>query len=221
MIPGVDLIEFIKIVGIIGVLFVIFAETGLMIGFFLPGDSLLFTTGFLVATGVLSININLIAPLIFLAAVIGNSTGYMFGRRLGPRVFKKPDARIFKQEYVRKAQAFYDKNGGKTIILAQFIPIIRTFAPVVAGVSRMDYRKFILFNIIGATFWAAGVTYAGFFLGKVFEDMGIEVDQVLLPIVALIIFLSILPPIVHVLKDEKNRKSLWALVKKQFRFFRK
>ena len=221
MIPGVDLIEFIKIVGIIGVLFVIFAETGLMIGFFLPGDSLLFTTGFLVASGILSININVLAPLIFLAAVIGNTTGYMFGRRLGPKVFKKPDARIFKQEYVQKAQAFYDKNGGKTIIMAQFIPIIRTFAPVVAGVSKMDYRRFLVFNIIGATFWAAGVTYAGFFLGKMFEEIGMEIDQVLLPIVALIILLSITPPLIHVLKDKKNRESLWALIKKQFRFFKK
>lgn len=221
MIPGVDLIEFIKIVGIIGVLFVIFAETGLMIGFFLPGDSLLFTTGFLVASGVLSININVIAPLLFLAAVIGNTTGYMFGRRLGPKIFKKPDARIFKQEYVQKAQAFYDKNGGKTIIMAQFIPIIRTFAPVVAGVSKMDYRRFLAFNVIGATFWAAGVTYAGFFLGKMFEEMGMEIDQVLLPIVALIILLSITPPLIHVLKDKDNRRSLWALVKKQFRFFKK
>jgi len=215
------LIEFIKIVGTIGVLFVIFAETGLMIGFFLPGDSLLFTTGFLVASGVLNININLIALLIFLAAVLGNTTGYMFGRRLGPKVFKKPDARVFKQEYVQKAQAFYDKNGGKTIIMAQFIPIIRTFAPIVAGVSKMDYRKFILFNIIGATFWAAGVTYAGFFLGKMFENMGISIDQVLLPIVALIILLSITPPLFHVLKDKNNRKSLWALIKKQFRFSKK
>jgi len=221
MIPGIDLIEFIKIVGTIGVLFVIFAETGLMIGFFLPGDSLLFTTGFLVASGVLNININLIALLIFLAAVLGNTTGYMFGRRLGPKVFKKPDARVFKQEYVQKAQAFYDKNGGKTIIMAQFIPIIRTFAPIVAGVSKMDYRKFILFNIIGATFWAAGVTYAGFFLGKMFENMGISIDQVLLPIVALIILLSITPPLFHVLKDKNNRKSLWALIKKQFRFSKK
>lgn len=215
------MIEFIKIVGTIGVLFVIFAETGLMIGFFLPGDSLLFTTGFLVASGVLNININLIALLIFLAAVLGNTTGYMFGRRLGPKVFKKPDARVFKQEYVQKAQAFYDKNGGKTIIMAQFIPIIRTFAPIVAGVSKMDYRKFILFNIIGATFWAAGVTYAGFFLGKMFENMGISIDQVLLPIVALIILLSITPPLFHVLKDKNNRKSLWALIKKQFRFSKK
>lgn len=221
MIPGIDLIEFIKAVSIIGVIFVIFAETGLMIGFFLPGDSLLFTTGFLIYSGVLNYDINIVVPFIFLAAVVGNSTGYFFGRRIGPRIFHKPDARIFKQEYVKRAQDFYDKNGGKTIILAQFIPIIRTFAPLVAGVGRMDYRKFFMFNIIGATFWAGGVTYAGYFLGRVFEDMGLNIDQVLLPIVALIIFLSILPPITHILKDEKNRKSLWALAKRQFRFFKK
>lgn len=219
MIPGIDLVEFIKAASIIGVCFVIFAETGLMIGFFLPGDSLLFTTGFLIYSGVLDVNINFVVPFIFLAAVVGNSTGYMFGRRIGPRIFKKPNARIFKQEYVQRAQDFYDRNGGKTIILAQFIPIIRTFAPLVAGVGKMDFRKFITFNILGATLWTGGVTYAGFYLGKVFEDMGLDIDQVLLPIVALIIFLSILPPITHILKDEKNRKSLWALIKRQFRFF--
>lgn len=221
MIPGIDLIEFIKAVSIIGVLFVVFAETGLMIGFFLPGDSLLFTTGFLIYSGVLSVNINFVVPFIFLAAVAGNTTGYLFGRRIGPRIFKKSNARIFKQEYVQRAQDFYDKNGGKTIILAQFIPIIRTFAPLVAGVGKMDYRKFIVFNIIGAAVWTGGVTYAGFYLGKVFEDMGLDIDQVLLPIVALIILLSILPPVVHILKDEKNRKSLWALIKRQFRFFKR
>jgi membrane-associated protein len=221
MIPGVDLIEFIKAVSIIGVLLVIFAETGLMIGFFLPGDSLLFTTGFLIYSGVLDVNINFVVPFIFLAAVIGNSTGYIFGRRIGPRIFNRPNARIFKQEYVRKAQDFYDRNGGKTVILAQFIPIIRTFAPLVAGVGKMDYRKFITFNIIGATLWTGGVTYAGFYLGKVFEDMGLDIDQVLLPIVALVILLSVLPPVMHVLKNKKNRDSLWELIKRQFRYFKR
>jgi len=221
MIPGVDLIEFIKAVSIIGVLLVIFAETGLMIGFFLPGDSLLFTTGFLIYSGVLDVNINFVVPFIFLAAVIGNSTGYIFGRRIGPRIFNRPNARIFKQEYVRKAQDFYDRNGGKTVILAQFIPIITTFAPLVAGVGKMDYRKFITFNIIGATLWTGGVTYAGFYLGKVFEDMGLDIDQVLLPIVALVILLSVLPPVMHVLKNKKNRDSLWELIKRQFRYFKR
>jgi len=221
MIPGIDLIEFIKAVSIIGVLLVIFSETGLMVGFFLPGDSLLFTTGFLIYSGVLGVNINFVVPFIFLAAVIGNTTGYTFGRRIGHKIFSRPNAKIFKQEYVKKAQDFYEKYGGKTIILAQFIPIIRTFAPLVAGVGKMDFRKFITYNIIGAILWTGGVTYAGYYLGSVFESMGLQIDQVLLPIVALIILLSITPPIYHILKDEKNRKSLWALVKRQFKFFTK
>jgi len=216
MIPGIDLIEFIKAVSIIGVILVIFSETGLMVGFFLPG-----TTGFLIYSGVLGVNINFVVPFIFLAAVIGNTTGYTFGRRIGHRIFNRPNARIFKQEYVKKAQDFYEKYGGKTIILAQFIPIIRTFAPLVAGVGKMDFRKFITYNIIGAALWTGGVTYAGYYLGSVFESMGLQIDQVLLPIVALIILLSITPPIYHILKDEKNRKSLWALMKHQFKFFTK
>jgi membrane-associated protein len=221
MIPGIDLIEFIKAVSIIGVLLVIFSETGLMIGFFLPGDSLLFTTGFLIYSGVLGVNINFVVPFIFLAAVIGNTTGYTFGRRIGHKIFNRPNAKIFKQEYVKKSQDFYEKYGGKTIILAQFIPIIRTFAPLVAGVGKMDFRKFITYNIIGAALWTGGVTYAGYYLGSVFESMGLQIDQVLLPIVALIILLSITPPIYHILKDEKNRKSLCALIKRQFKFFTK
>jgi len=221
MIPGVELIDFIKAISIIGVLLVIFAESGLLIGFFLPGDSLLFTTGFLVYNGVFDFNIHLLVVLLFLAAVSGDSVGYTFGRRVGRPLFKRKNSKLFKQEYLERAQDFYEKHGGKTIILARFIPIVRTFAPVVAGVSRMKYRTFLSYNIIGGLLWTAGLTYAGFFLGKLFEDLGMEIDQVLLPIVALIIFLSILPPLVHILKDKRNRESLWVLIKKQFRFFKR
>ncbi len=221
MIPGIELIDFIKAISIIGVLIVIFAESGLLIGFFLPGDSLLFTTGFLIYSGVLDFNIHLLIFFLFLAAVFGDSVGYTFGRRVGRPLFKRKNSRLFKQEYLEKAQDFYEKHGGKTIILARFIPIVRTFAPVVAGVSRMKYRVFLSYNIIGGLLWTAGLTYAGFFLGKLFEELGMEIDQVLLPIVALIILLSILPPLIHVMKDKKNRDSLWALIKKQFRFLKR
>jgi membrane-associated protein len=217
MIPGIDLIDFIKFASVFGVLAIVFAETGLMIGFFLPGDSMLFTAGFLTASHVLNININLLVALIFLAAVLGNSTGYTLGRRIGPQIFKKPDARFFKQEYVQRAHDFYEKNGGKTIILAQFIPIIRTFAPVMAGVAKLEFRKFVAFNIIGAVFWTAGVTYAGYFLSKWFVSMGLSIDSVLLPIVILIIVLSISPAIFHVLKDKKQRQALWSATKLQFK----
>jgi membrane-associated protein len=216
MIPGVDLIEFIKWASIIGVAAIVFAESGLLIGFFLPGDSLLFTTGFLISAGFLDINIHLAVFIVFIAAIVGDSVGYTFGHKLGPKLFKKPDARLFKQEYISKAQAFYEKHGGKTIIIARFIPIVRTFAPIVAGASQMDYRRFLSFNVIGAILWAAGVTYAGYILGGVFERAGIEIDTVLLPIIAVIILVSVLPPAIHILKEKKNRDALISASKKQF-----
>lgn len=215
MIPGVDLIEFIKWASIVGVAAVVFAESGLLIGFFLPGDSLLFTTGFLIHAGFLPVNIHLAVLIIFIAAVVGDSVGYTFGRRLGPRVFNKQDARLFKQEYIQQAQAFYEKHGGKTIIIARFVPIVRTFAPIVAGAGKMEYKRFIMFNLVGGFLWAAGVTYAGFFLGSVFESMGLEIDHVLLPIIAIIILISVLPPAIHIFKDKKNRTAFWNGTKRQ------
>lgn len=217
MIPGVDLIDFIIGASIIGIAGVIFAESGLLIGFFLPGDSLLFTTGFLIHSGLLDFNIHIAVIIIWLAAVLGDSVGYWFGRKAGPRLFKKPDARLFKQEYVQRAQKFYEKHGGKTIILARFIPIVRTFAPIVAGASHMNYRRFLTFNIIGGGLWAAGVTYAGFFLGVWFESMGWKIDHVILPIVAIIILLSVLPPAIHISKDKQTRDAFWSVTKRELR----
>lgn len=217
MIPGVDLIDFIKFVGIIGVLLVVFAESGLLIGFFLPGDSLLFTTGFLIHAGFLPFNIHIAVALIFIAAVLGDSVGYAFGRRTGPHLFKKKDARVFKQKYVAEAQKFYEKHGGKAIILARFMPIIRTFAPIVAGVGKMHYRTFLIYNAIGGLIWSTVVTYAGYFLGGVFERAGIDIDHVLLPIVVLIILLSITPPAIHILKDKQRRTALWEGLKREIK----
>ena len=217
MIPGVDLIEFIKWASIIGVALVVFAESGLLIGFFLPGDSLLFTTGFLISAGILEFNIHIAVAIIFIAAVVGDSVGYTFGRKLGPRLFRKKDARFFKQEYIQQAKTFYEKHGGKTIIIARFIPIVRTFAPIVAGASQMDYRRFLSFNIIGGLLWAVGVTYLGFMLGGVFEHLGIEIDTVLIPIILVIILISVLPPAIHILKDKNNRDAIWDGTKRQFK----
>lgn len=215
MIPGVDLIDFIKWGGVLAVALVVFAESGLLIGFFLPGDSLLFTAGFLTYAGYLPVNIHLLVAILFVAAVAGDSVGYTFGRRLGPSLFKKPNARLFKQEYIQRANEFYEKHGGKTIVIARFIPIIRTFAPIVAGAAHMEYRKFLTFNVFGALIWAAGITYAGYFLGRWFEHMGWEIDHILLPIIAGIIILSILPPAIHILKDKKQRTALWNGTKRQ------
>jgi membrane-associated protein len=183
MIPGVDLIDFVKFVGVIGIAAVIFAESGLLIGFFLPGDSLLFTAGFLTYTGFLNVSIHLLVVILFIAAVAGDSVGYTFGRKVGPRVFSRPNSLLFKQENIQKAQAFYEKHGGKTIIIARFIPIVRTFAPVVAGVGDMAYKKFLAFNLIGGFLWAAGVTYLGYFTGDWFTKAGIEIDTILLPLI--------------------------------------
>lgn len=217
MIPGIELTELIKLVGVLGVALIVFAESGLLIGFFLPGDSLLFTAGFLTYTGLLPVNIHILVAVLFAAAVAGDSVGYTFGRKAGPRVFSKPDARLFKQEYVKQAQAFYEKHGGKTIIIARFVPIVRTFAPIVAGVGKMEYQKFLTYNVIGAFLWAAGVTYAGYFLGKWFEHMGWEIDHILLPVIAVIIFISVAPPAIHILKDKNRRHAIWHATKREIK----
>lgn len=217
MIPGIDLLDFIKLVSIFGVALVIFAESGLLIGFFLPGDSLLFATGFLIHSGVLPFNIHLAVIILFIAAVLGDSVGYTFGRRLGPRIFNRPDARLFKQEYIRRAQDFYEKHGGKTIIIARFVPIVRTFAPIVAGAGKMKYKRFLAFNLIGGFLWAVGITYAGYGLGGLFHSMGIEIDHILLPLIGAIILISVIPPAIHIFKDKKNREIFWEGTKRQFK----
>ena len=159
-------------VGLWGVFAVVFAESGLLVGFFLLGDSLLFTAGFL-ASAPSSVDEALHLPLgflligTFLAAVAGDQVGYLLGRRAGPAIFRRPNSRFFKHENVDKAHAFFDKYGAKTIVLARFVPIVRTFAPVVAGVSRMNYRTFVTFNVVGGLLWAIGVTLLGYFLGQV------------------------------------------------------
>lgn len=218
-VPGLDLVDYIISLGIFAVLFVIFAESGLLIGFFLPGDSLLFTAGILYSTGLLPgnvpVNIHLFAFLLFLAAVLGDTVGYWFGRKTGPRLFRKPDARLFKQANIKRAQAFYEKHGGKTIIIARFIPIVRTFAPIVAGVGNMHYNKFLAYNLVGGFAWTYGVTYLGFFVGSGLQAAGIDVDSIILPFVFLIVFLSVLPPAIHILKDKNSRVALWEGTKRE------
>lgn len=219
-IPGLDLVDIIISLGIFAVLVVIFAESGLLIGFFLPGDSLLFTAGALYATNILPgnvpVNIHLFVILLFIAAVLGDTVGYWFGRKAGARIFKKPDAKIFKQAHIKNAQNFYEKHGGKTIIMARFIPIVRTFAPIVAGVGKMDYRRFLSFNLIGGFLWTFGITYLGYFAGKAIIAAGVDIDSVILPIVFLIVLISVLPPAIHILKEKKNRDAVTQSIKKQF-----
>lgn len=218
-IPGLDLVDIIIGFGVLAVIFVIFAESGLLIGFFLPGDSLLFTAGAFYSIGLLPgslpISIHVFVFMLFIAAVLGDTVGYWFGRKTGPRIFHKPDARLFKQSHIKNAQAFYDKHGGKTIIIARFVPIVRTFAPIVAGVGKMEYKKFLGFNIIGGFLWTFGITYLGYFAGHAFRALGIDIDTVLLPIIAVIILLSIAPPAIHILKKKENRQALWNGMKRE------
>ncbi|MHA7222730.1 VTT domain-containing protein [Arthrobacter sp. RHLT1-20] len=145
---------------------IIFAETGLLVGFFLPGDSMLFTAGLLVATGTIQFNIWAFSALIIVAAIIGNQVGYLIGSKAGPAIFNKPNSRLFKRENVESAHAFFEKHGGKALILARFVPIIRTFVPVIVGVAQMGKRKFFLYNVIGAVLWGGGVTLLGYLLGN-------------------------------------------------------
>lgn len=218
-IPGIDLVDFIIYLGIFAILIVIFAESGLLIGFFLPGDSLLFTAGALFATGILPgnipINIHWFVVLLFIAAVLGDTVGYWFGRKAGPRIFKKPDAKIFKQQHIQNAQNFYEKHGGKTVIMARFVPIVRTFAPIVAGVGKMEYGKFLTYNLIGGFLWTFGITYLGYLVGNVLIAAGIDIDTVILPIIFLIVLISVLPPTIHILKEKKNREALIAAARRQ------
>ena len=207
MIPGFDLITFVTVFGLLGVAAVVFAESGLLIGFFLPGDSLLFTAGLLAHQGVLNINIHLMVILLFLAAAAGDSVGYMFGRRVGHKLFNRPNSLLFKRENIEKAEEFYNKHGGKAIILARFIPVVRTFAPMVAGIARMDYKAFLLFNVLGALLWAVGITYLGYYAGAWFESQGIEIDHYIIPIALVIIIVSVIPPVIHVLRGRSKKES--------------
>ncbi|WP_405499483.1 VTT domain-containing protein [Streptomyces niveus] len=174
--------------GLIGVLLVVFAESGLLIGFFLPGDSLLFTTGLLVAGHTyLTQPLWLICLLIVLAAVLGDQTGYLIGRKAGPALFRRPDSRLFKQENVEKANAFFERYGPRSIVLARFVPIVRTFTPVIAGAGAMRYRTFVVFNVIGGTLWGVGVTVLGYFLGQIdFVKTNIELILIAIVVVSLL-----------------------------------
>lgn len=202
-----DLKELIIAVGYVGLFAIIFAESGLLIGFFLPGDSLLFTAGFLASQqldGKPIFSLPILLVVCFTAAVLGDSVGYTFGRRIGRRLFQREDSLLFHKKHIVRAQEFYEKHGPKTIVLARFIPIVRTFAPIVAGIGDMQYRKFVTYNIVGGFLWAIGVTVAGYFLGNAIPD----VDKYLLPIILILIIVPGLPTVIHVLRDAELRAGL-------------
>ena len=187
--------------GLLLLLAIVFAESGLLVGFFLPGDSLLFTAGLLAAAGPagpFDVPLWLLLVTVPLAAIVGDQVGYLLGRKAGPAVFNRPDSRFFQQEYVDKAYAYFERYGGRTIVIARFVPIVRTFAPVVAGVGRMRYRTFVYYNVLGGVLWGAGVTTLGYFLGQV-QFVADNVEPIILGIVAL----SVLPIVVEVLRARR------------------
>lgn len=179
---------------------VVFAESGLLIGFFLPGDSLLFTTGFLASQGFL--NIYLLIGGAFICAVLGDNVGYGTGHKFGRRLFRKEDSWLFHRKHLVTAQKFYDKHGKNTIVLARFLPVVRTFAPIVAGIGAMNYRTFFFYNLIGGFAWTFGITILGFFLGKIIPD----VDKYLLPIILVIVVVSLVPSILHLYQERKSNR---------------
>jgi membrane-associated protein len=195
-----------------GLFFIIFAETGLAIGFFLPGDSLLVVAGLFAAAGKLNLWIMLVS--LFVAAVVGDAVGYYSGRKMGKAIFSRPKSRLFNPKHLEKAHAFYEKYGGKTIIIARFVPIVRTFAPIVAGAAEMSYKKFLAYNIFGGLFWVTSMLFAGYFLGGLVETAvqnlfgieGFKLEDHIDKVVIVIVFLSILPMIFEYLKSRRERK---------------
>lgn len=199
----VSLVEILPLLGYAGITAIVFAESGLLIGFFFPGDSLLFTAGFLASQGVF--NIIPLIVLSFVAAVSGDSVGYWFGNTVGRKIFQRKDSLFFHKHNLERAEKFYQRHGGKTIVLARFMPVVRTFAPIVAGVGSMTYAHFIMYNLIGGALWGIGMPLLGYFLGSVIPD----VDRYLIPIVLLIIVVSILPSAIHILKNKEDRERLF------------
>lgn len=175
-----------------------------MVGFFLPGDSLLFVSGTLVQQGIFTINIWVFVACLFIAGASGNSLGYYLGKRFGRKLFSRPNSRFFRKEYLAEAEKFYEKNGPKAIVIAMFVPVVRAFSPVVAGIAHMPYKKFIAYNLTGVTLWVGGFTLLGYFAGGVIEKLGINIE---LTVVA-VILLSSLPGIVHVLREPTYRAHI-------------
>ena len=196
----IDLPQLIKSLGYFGVWGIVFAESGLMLGFFLPGDSLLFTAGFIASQGFLNVFVLIFGS--FACAVFGDNVGYATGYKFGRKLFQKEDSRLFKKKYLIQTQNFYDKHGKKTIVVARFMPIVRTFAPIIAGTAAMNRRIFTTYNLLGSFIWTVVVSLLGYFLGKLIPD----VDAYLLPIVAVIIVASTAPSILHLIQENRNKK---------------
>ena len=195
-----DLRGLVQWAGYVGLTAIIFSETGLLIGFFLPGDSLLVTAGLLASQPDFGLNVYLLGLILSIAAIVGDSVGYAIGRATGPRIFTRENSLLFNRKHLQRAHAFYERHGGKTIILARFMQIVRTFAPVVAGVADMEYRSFLAFNVIGGLLWVWSMLFIGYFLGRWVPGIDKHIESVIL----VVIFLSILPGIIGWLRERRK-----------------
>ena len=192
-----------------GLIFIVFAETGLAVGFFLPGDSLLVVAGLFAATG--KLNLAILLSTLFVAAVVGDAVGYYTGLRLGPRLFKRQKSLLFRPSHLQKAHAFYEKYGGKTIIIARFVPIVRTFAPIVAGAANMPYRRFVVFNVVGGFLWVFSMILSGYFLGNILKSrFGIDLDEHIEWVVIIVVALSLMPAVIEFLKSRREKARAQA-----------
>lgn len=190
-----------------GLMFIVFAETGLAVGFFLPGDSLLVVAGLFAAAG--KLNLAILLGTLFVAAVVGDAVGYYTGAKMGPRLFTREKSLLFRPSHLQKAHAFYEKYGGKTIVMARFVPIIRTFAPIVAGASQMPYRRFVLFNVAGAFLWVFSMILSGYFIGNFLKSrFGINLDDHIEWVVIIVVALSLLPPVIEYFKSRREKARL-------------
>jgi len=196
--------DLIRVGGYVVLVAIVFTETGLLVGFFLPGDSLLITAGLVAGSG--AINIWWLNLLLSAAAIAGDSVGYAIGFRAGPRIFTREDSLLFNRRHLIRTREFYERYGGKTIVLARFIPIIRTFAPVVAGVGQMAYRRFVFYNVFGGIGWVASLTWAGYLLGQTIPN----IDQHVQLVVIIVIVLSVLPIVAEVVKARRRRRPTGA-----------
>jgi membrane-associated protein len=202
-----DLVSIITAAGYIGIFGIVFAETGLLFGFFLPGDSLLFTAGILASQGVLQIYPLLLV--LFLAVLIGDNTGYFLGKKLGPKIFSREESLLFKKSHLIKSHNFFERNGAKALVLARFVPVVRTFAPTLAGVGKMKYSTFFLYSIIGAALWAIGITTLGYYLGQKVPN----IEVYLIPGIILIILLSISPFLYKIFTQPELRQQIYSTIK--------
>jgi membrane-associated protein len=202
-----DPVSIIETAGYIGLSLVIFSETGILLGFFLPGDSLLFTAGFLASTGLIDLKIIIIIS--FIAAVLGDSFGYYLGKKYGPKVFNKADSFFLDKKYIEKTEKYYKKYGGETIIIARFLPIIRTVAPIMAGVGKVPYNKFFTYNIMGGAIWTFLLPTFGYYFGRIIPDA----DKIILPVVFCIIIISLFPAFFSVFKEKERRDKIFNKIK--------